>query len=417
MGNGLRLVTERQPSGGPAAVALLVAVGSRHELLPEDWGAAHFLEHALFKGAGEYDGPALAAAIDDLGGEVNAYTTRDYTCFYAKVLPEYLDAAFDLLYTLVTAPRLEDSDIAKEREVIAEELLEAEDDLEDRCDNAFLEALYPVPTFTHEILGTVESVRGWTRPRLVAFHRRWYRPERTVVAIAGEGAFAQVERLVRRFGLGDRAWPLCPPPLPVAPRERLVRLDRDQVHWMVGVSTGPTRDWKRALAFEVAAALIAGQNSSRLWQRLREEHGLAYTVQSGASLHADRGEMSLYAVVSPSKLEDALRLTAQELLALARGEVQAEAVQRAKVQLEAAVRFQWETSDGRMLHLGRYVLEGQRPPTLEELVHRIRTLSREEVATCLAEAWGDPQRWALAAVGPLPRRWSSVKARVLASLI
>ncbi|MBX5466684.1 MAG: insulinase family protein [Firmicutes bacterium] len=416
LGNGARLVREARPSEGPLSVAIVMGVGSRHEVAEAEWGAAHFLEHAVFKGAGAWDGKGLAAWMDRLGGEVNAFTTRDYTCYYAKVLPEFGDSAFELLTTMVFDPRLDPEDLDRERAVIAEEILEAEDDLEDRCEAAYLAALYPDPTFTHEILGTAQSIAGLDRERLVAFHRRWYQPAHTIFAVAGEGAWELAERLLARHGgrNEDDRYPKGPgATLPVQPREVVERVDRDQVHWMVGAPAPPPPSWRAALVGEVAATVMAGQNSARLWQRLREERGLVYTLQSGYSAHRDRAEMSVYAVVSPAKLEEALRVTGDEIAALATGAQLGEAVERAKVQVETAVRFQWETSDGRMLHLVRHVLEGAKaPPTLEEMVAGIRTIEEREVQAVLAETWGDPARWAVAAVGPVPRRWTSLRTRL-----
>lgn len=402
--SGLRVVWDDYGALGTTAIGYLVGAGSRHET-PEQWGAAHFLEHAAFKGAGDWDAKAIAALMDELGGEINAFTTRDYTCFYAKVLAPLADAALDLLTALVSRPWLAPDDIVRERQVILEEMREARDDLADRCEEAYLSALYPLDSIAHDPLGTARHIRRVTASALTRFHQHWYHPANLVLAVSGEGASAIVERLDDRlpFRPGDAApVPSRPGPPTPAPREVWVREPAEQVHMMVGVAAPPVDD-PRYYAAVLLATILGGQNSSRLWQRLREEEGLAYSVSTSYSGYVDWGELSTYLAVQPASLSRALHLTGEELAILKREGPRSEELARAVVQVKTSLVFGLETPEGRMLRLGRAGLADRAPLSLSVLMDRFNRVSPGDIQALAQDLWDSSSNVAIAAVGALPK--------------
>ncbi len=380
-------------------MAFFIRAGSRDERKNE-YGVAHFLEHAVFKGAGNWSARDIAGIQDRLGGEINAFTTRDYTVYYAKVLSAKASEALRLLWTLISAPLLTSQDLDKERQVILEELSEAQDDLEDRSSELYVSALFPDPDFHHDVLGTKETIKKLKADDLRHFHNQFYFPGNIVAVLTGEG----VDQL--REQLQNYRWPSeghgrSPSREPILhrPQVRLFRQAGEQVHLTMGVAapllSDPTHD-----ATLILSTIMAGQNTSRLWQRLREEEALVYTVTSSYSALEDWAELSVYMALSPGSMSRALKATRQEIQRLMMEPPSSQERALALTQAETSMAFAMETPDGRMMRLGLYGLYGMIPLDPRERLAELECVTCDAIVTTAHRLFhGKP--WAMAAAGPV----------------
>ena len=297
---GLRVVTEFIPSVRSASVGVWVGVGSRDEGRSVA-GAAHFLEHLLFKSTPTRSAVDIAQAVDAVGGELNAFTAREHTCYYAHVLDTDLELAVDLVADVVLRGRCAAADVEVERDVVLEEIAMRDDDPEDTLGDIFLSAMFGDHPVGRPVIGSVESVSAMTRAQLHSFHMRRYTPERMVVAVAGNVDHDEVVALVRehfgsRMVRGHRAIPPRKGTGRVTgrPTLRLIPRDGEQTHLTLGVRT-PGRHWNHRWALSVLNTALGGGLSSRLFQEIRETRGLAYSVYSTIDTFSDSGALSIYA--------------------------------------------------------------------------------------------------------------------------
>lgn len=398
--SGITVVYDDVPSVGTTALAFFVAVGSRDET-PLEWGSAHFLEHLLFKGAGCWDYRAIAREMDRLGADINAFTTRDYTCFYARVLDSSALAAYRLLTTLVTEPWLSADDVVREKSVVVEEMRECQDDPDDVLDLLLTNSLYRDASYTHDILGTRDSLKSITADTLQAFFKQYYHPANMVFGVSGGARDAVLKALSEDFSDSRTAsW---------LPRRRTVpglqfgrqtaKADWEQLHIGLAVPA-PGRyspGYARAL---MTAGILGGQNSSRLWQRLREEEGLVYTVAAQYGPEDDFGEMSLYLSLGPESLDQALIGLSEELRKLADLGPDEDELERTRTSLYTMLVMGQETPDARIMRLGRTGLDQRLPlnlATTKEQFEQVKaSLIQEEM-----HRWSRSDEIALAAAGPI----------------
>ncbi len=395
------MVHDDVPSVGTTALAFFVAVGSRDEA-PAQWGMAHLLEHLLFKGAGAWDNRAIARQMDRLGADINAFTTRDYTCFYAKVLDSEAERAYELLRDMLQNPWLRPEDLAKEKNVVLEEMHESLDDPDEVLDTLVSEALYADPAYTHDILGTPESLAGIDAPGLRAFFERHYHPRAMVFAASGGAVDRLATRVHDDFASGSPGTPLLPKrrrPPSFSPR-RLVRVcDWEQCKLALAVPA-PSRYDRRYAAALMMASLLGGQNTSRLWQRLREDEGLVYTVATHYAPEDDFGDLVTYLGLAPQRMQDAWDAVHEEMARLASGGPNEEELDHTRVTLNTVLVMNQETPDARVMRLGRYGLDQRRPPALTALSGELGRVTVEDVRR-EAQVWVDGRSTALAAAGPL----------------
>jgi predicted Zn-dependent peptidase len=392
----MRVAWDDTTSPGTSALGLFIDVGSRDER-PNVWGTAHFLEHAVFKGAGTRNGRQIAEAGDRLGAEINAFTTRDYTCFYGKSMDGMLGEVYALIHSMVSEPWLTNDDVERERDVIAEEMREARDDTADRVSDAFMRALYEDDGLTHEVLGTPESVAQVSAKTLREFHRQFYVPARMALALAGEGGRTVIQQWVPSEATAERRSRKRPR---VRPQRVIIEEDREQVQVILGVAAPPFES-PESYACDLLATLLGGQTSSRLWQRLREDEGLVYSVDVDYEAEIDWAYMSISLAVHPSRLHRALAAIDEEVRRVSRDGFTSDEIERAKIQLRSGLWFGLETVDHRMLHLGRHLLLGKLPPSVATMEARIQAVQASELTQLLIRLWGDPSGVALAAVGPV----------------
>ena len=404
---GLRVVTEAVPGARSAAVGIWVGVGSRDEA-PSLAGASHYLEHLLFKGTRRRSALQIAAELDAVGGESNAFTDREYTCYYARVLDRDLPLAVDVVCDLVTSSLLRSRDVEAERDVVLEEIAMHEDDPGDLVHDLFAEALYGDTPLGRPVLGTVESITALRRGALAGFYRRRYTPANMVVAAAGGLDHDRTVALVRA-AFAERLHGDGPP----APwradgagppgRSDVLVDDRagEQVNLVLG-TTALSRSDARRSALQVLSSALGGGTSSRLFQSVREERGLAYSVYSFAASCSDAGSFGVYAGCSPGKVDDVLSVVRSTLADVAERGLTDEEVARAKGALAGSTVLGLEDTGSRMSRLGKSELVDPALRTVDDVLAAVAAVTPDDVRDVAADVLRRPL--ALAAVGPLADR-------------
>ncbi|MBV9513649.1 MAG: insulinase family protein [Mycobacteriaceae bacterium] len=400
---GLRVVTERVPGVRSASVGVWVGVGSRDEG-PSVAGAAHFLEHLLFKATPTRTAVQIAQAVDAVGGELNAFTAKEQTCYYAHVLDTDLELAVDLVADVVLNGVCAPDDVELERDVVLEEIAMRDDDPEDAIGDVFLSALFGVHPVGRPVIGTVDSVSAITRAQLHSFHVRRYTPERMVVAVAGNVDHDEVVSLVRHY-FGPRLQrgrtPLPPRKgagrVPGRPTLTLGTRDAEQTHLTLGVRA-PGRHWKHRWALSVLNTAIGGGLSSRLFQQIREERGLAYTVYSTVDTFADTGALSVYAACLPERFADVVDVTTKVLETVARDGITADECRIAKGSLCGGLVLGLEDSGSRMNRIGRSELNYGEHRSIGHTLALIDSVTLDEVNAVARRVLSGPH--AAAVLGP-----------------
>jgi predicted Zn-dependent peptidase len=400
---GLRVVTEQVPGMRSVAFGVWVAVGSRDER-PSISGASHFLEHLLFKGTARRDALEISSVMDAVGGEMNAFTAKEYTCYYARVLDEDLALAVDVVSDLVLSSIVTADDVEVERGVILEEIAMHDDDPGDVVHDAFAEALWGDSPLGRPVIGTVESIERLSRTAIAGFYRRRYDLPHMVVAASGAIEHGVLVRLVEQ-AFGERlTGPATPAPLrstarPPQARSRVAAHERrtEQANLVLG-TTALRRDDPRRFALQVLSGALGGGMSSRLFQSVREERGLAYSVYSYTDAHADAGLFGVYAGCSPSKVGEVLDLVRAELADVAERGVTDEEVRRSQGNLRGSMVLGLEDTGSRMSRLGKAELVHGEVLSPEEVLDRIRAVTPEEVREVARDVLTRPR--SLAVIGP-----------------
>ncbi|QBX54126.1 insulinase family protein [Nocardioides seonyuensis] len=403
--SGLRILTEQMAGTRSASIGVWVDVGSRHET-PSLHGCSHFLEHLLFKGTPERSALDISVELDTIGGEFNAFTAKEYTVFHARVLDEHLPIAVDVLGDMVTASVIAKADVEAERDVILDEIAMHDDDPDDVVHNLFAQQAWGDSPLGRPIAGTEASISAMTRAQIHRFYKRHYRPEHMVVAVAGNVDHTAVVRMVRkafsRQGFLDGEATPAEPRLTsraraVHPGESRTTRPLEQVNLVLGVK-GLTRTDERRFVLGVLNTALGGGTSSRLFQEVRELRGLAYSVYSFASHHADAGVVGVSVGCLPAKYDAVLATVRAELAKVAAEGITAEELERGKGQLKGGLLLGLEDSGSRMSRLGKAELVYDGLLTLDEVVARIEAVTLEDVRALAAELFG--QQEILAVVGP-----------------
>ncbi len=402
---GLRVITEHMAGVRSASIGVWVGVGSRDES-PALHGCSHFLEHLLFKGTRERSAMDISVALDAVGGEFNAFTAKEYTCFHARVLDVDLPLAVDVLGDMLTDSLISVADVEAERDVILDEIAMHDDDPDDVVHNLFAQQAWGDGPLGRPIAGTADSIRSITRDQVVRFYKRHYRPATMVVAVAGNVDHAQVVRQVRR-SFGRKGF-LDREEAPVAPRsgQRTKRVHPgvvtarrpfEQVNLVLGMN-GLTRGDDRRFALGVLNTALGGGTSSRLFQEVRERRGLAYSVFSFASHHADAGLVGVSVGCLPNKLDDVLATVRAELAKVAADGITDEELDRGKGQLRGGLVLGLEDSGSRMSRLGKAELVYDELLSLDDVIGRVDAVTGDEVRSVARELFSQPE--ILAIVGP-----------------
>ncbi|MFO7259517.1 MAG: pitrilysin family protein [bacterium] len=400
LGDGLVVLTEEMPGVRSAAVGVWVHAGSVYESADE-MGVSHLLEHMVFKGTERRTAREIALALERLGGSLDAYTTREHTSFQTRTLDEHVDAALDVLADLVLHPLLREEDLELEREVVLEEISTVEDTPDDLVFDLHAQALWGDHPYGFSILGTRESVGSLRAADLKRLHRRAYCRQNILVAAAGhishEHVVARVAELFGDAPSGERARRPAPAPA-VEPREVRVERATAQTHVVFGTRTFGHGDPRR-YALVLLSNAFGGGMSSRLFQRVREELGLAYAVYSFQSFYADSGQVGVYVGTRPEWADRAVEVVREELAKVAREGLTAQELEDAKGQVKGQLMLSLESSGARLHRLAGFALYDEPFLTLDELIARVEAVTLEQVAEVAAE-FLDPERQVVLRLGP-----------------
>jgi predicted Zn-dependent peptidase len=415
---GLRVVTEFIPSVHSASVGVWVGVGSRDEGRSVA-GAAHFLEHLLFKSTPTRSAVEIAQSVDAVGGELNAFTAREHTCYYAHVLDADLELAVDLVADVVLRGRCASEDVDVERDVVLEEIAMRDDDPEDTLGDVFLSAMFGEHPIGRPVIGSADSISVMTREQLHSFHVRRYTPERMIVAVAGNVDHDHVVALVRQsFGprLVKGLDPASPRKgtgrVPGRPTLQLIHRDAEQTHMFLGVRT-PGRHWDHRWALAVLNGALGGGLSSRLFQQIRETRGLAYSVYSTVDTFSDSGAFSVYAACLPERFDEVARVTTDVLSEVARDGITESECRIAKGSMRGGLVLGLEDSGSRMNRIGRSELNYGTHRSIAHTLEQIDAVTLEEVNAVAAQLLNRP--FGAAVLGPRSKKSLPRALRNLAS--
>ncbi|HWE56212.1 MAG TPA: pitrilysin family protein [Acidimicrobiales bacterium] len=395
---GLTVVTETMADVRSASIGFWVGTGSVDE--PDAHaGASHFLEHLLFKGTAERSARSIALAIDSVGGDMNAYTTKEYTTFYVRVLSEDVDMGVDLLSDIVWSPAFRPEEFESERQVILEEILMHADDPADLVHDVLAGAMWPNHPLGREVLGTADTVTSVDRDEVARFHAHHYRPGNVVVAAAGAVDHDRICELVSSRlpsgGPGER--PSRTAPSAAAAAQVALGRDTEQTHLCVAVP-GPDRDDEDRHALSIVEHVLGGGMSSRLFQSIREERGLAYSVYSYRLGFQGTGALAVYAGTSPAQAASVQSLIEEELDRMATDGITPEELDAARGHVRGAMALGLEDSGARMGRIGHAQLVHGRVLTLDQIEHRLTSLQLDDINRVAARWLAAPRT--VVSVGP-----------------
>jgi len=403
--NGVRLVTERMPTLKSVTVGMWVNAGSRDER-PAQAGYSHFIEHMFFKGTTIRSATDISREIDALGGEMNAFTTRETTTFYVKVLDQHLPEALDLLSDLFLRSRLGRKEIEKEKQVVLEEIRMVQDDPEDLVQELHTKLVMGRHPLSRPILGRESTIVGLSRHNLLEYIDAQYRPEEIVVAVAGNFDQHQLEKTIARtFGVYRKSSSSTPHkrwPPELQGGVTMKQKPLEQVHLCVGFE-GVAAGHKDRYAVYALNSVLGGSVSSRLFQEVREKRGLSYSIYSFLSGYSDGGTITVYAGIRAREVERVLDLVYREIRKLARHGIDGHELKRTKDQMKGSLMLSLESSHSRMNKLAKDELIAGAHTTLEDMLAEIDGVTEEQVFRT-AQNLFTVDRFALTGLGPLSSR-------------
>ena len=400
--NGLTVLSERMPGVRSVAFGAWVRAASLHESR-EKMGVSHLLEHMVFKGTARRSAKQIALELEALGGSLDAYTSREHTVYQARVLDEHLDIAADVIGDFVFSPLLRKKDLDLERKVVLEEIAMVDDTPDDLVYELHNEALWGAHPNGYSILGTRDSVSALGVDDLRALHARAYHPSQLIVAASGNVEHDALLGSLERTGWtadrpGDASRLVVPAATPLAPLRKHVTRDGAQTHIVVGSATVPHGDPRRH-ALVLLSVLLGGGMSSRLFQRVREELGLAYAVYTFQSFQADVGMHGVYVGTGPDTAREALDAIDAELASVAAHGLPADELAMGKSQLKGQITLSLESVSARMYRCAGVELYGEPYRTLDEMLARVDAVTEAQIAEVARDFFG-PDRQTVVSLGP-----------------
>jgi predicted Zn-dependent peptidase len=390
--SGLRIVTEEVPSVRSAAVGIWVNVGSRDEA-PATAGASHFLEHLLFKGTTSRTALEISSSIESVGGEMNAFTSKEYTCFYARVIDTDLPMAIDVVSDLITSSIVTALDVDAERKVVLEEIAMRDDDPSDLVHDLFSDTYYGDTAIGRPILGTIDSIKGMSRNTVFNYYKKKYLPQDMVVAVAGnikhKRVVAMVEEALSRDNfLDELGAPVLRPNTPVKNSKQqsvgLLYKKSEQAHMFYGME-GVARADDRRFAMGVLSAALGGGMSSRLFQEIREKRGLAYSVYAYAQQFAGSGVLGFYAGCNPTKAIEVVEIIRGVLADVAHNGMTHEEIERAKGAVRGSLVLSQEDSGSRMSRIGKNEIVYGQVMDFDDILKAISRVSATDIREIAGE--------------------------------
>ncbi|KGA16294.1 hypothetical protein GM50_14970 [freshwater metagenome] len=390
--SGLRIVTEEVPSVRSAAVGIWVNVGSRDET-PAVAGASHFLEHLLFKGTARRSALEISSSIEAVGGEMNAFTSKEYTCFYARVIDTDLPMAIDVVSDLITSSIVSALDVDAERKVVLEEIAMRDDDPSDLVHDLYAETYYGDTQLGRPILGTVESIKTMSRNAVFNYYKKRYLPQDLVVAVAGNIKHKKVVEMVERALSSDGFLNVKGAPQ-IRGNEALrkgkqssvglITRKTEQAHMFYGME-GVARHDERRFAMGILASALGGGMSSRLFQEIREKRGLAYSVYAYAQQFAGSGQIGFYAGCNPTKAIEVIEIIREVLTDVAENGMTHEEIDRAKGAVRGSLVLSQEDSGSRMSRIGKNEIVYGHVMSFDDILKEISSVTHEDVCKVASE--------------------------------
>lgn len=379
LNNGIRVITERIPYASSVSIGIWVANGSRHERR-ESNGVAHFIEHLLFKGTDRRSSLDIAREIDSVGGVLNAFTSREYVCYYAKVLDKFLPKAVDLLTDIFLHSTFDNEEIEKERRVVLQEINMMEDTPDDLIHDLFHQHFWKGHPLGMSILGDAESVTGLSREAIIAYKDQMYRADDIIVTAAGNVTHDKLTALLEEYLHGvEPGHGRCESAPPVYERRiELIEKDLEQIHVCLGLKGVQQSHPQRYDAF-IMNAILGGSMSSRLFQEVREKSGLAYSVYSYIASHADAGSLVVYAGASPENSTELLEIMLREIGRFKTEPVPADQLEGAREQLKGNLLLSLESSDNRMSRLAKNEIYFGTPLPLTDIMEGFDRVTSESI--------------------------------------
>jgi predicted Zn-dependent peptidase len=400
--NGLTVLSEPYPGVRSIAIGAWVRAASMHEQR-EEMGVSHMLEHLVFKGTTNRSAKEIASALESLGGSLDAYTAREHTCFQARVLDEHLPQAADVIADLVFRPAMRADDLNLERKVVLEEIAMVEDSPDDIVFEMHNEALWGAHPYGYSILGTRDTVESMKIDTVRALHARAYHPSQVVVAASGNIQHADLLAELERSGWNDipagaakRLEVAKPVTAPVS--ERHIARDSQQTHLVFGSSTVAHADPRR-YPLMLIDTLLGGGMSSRLFQRIREELGLAYSVYTFQSFHVNMGMHGVYVATAPERADQATAAVREELARVANEGIPEAELEMGKKQLKGQVTLSMESVSSRMYRAAGVELFGEPFVPIDEVLAKIDAITVDDTKAVCAEFF-PPERQTLVTLGP-----------------
>ena len=394
----MTVVTESVPGVRSVAIRCWVDTGSRDER-PNEAGAAHFLEHLLFKGSERLSARDISETFDAIGAQSNAFTSKEYTCFWARMLDSELSTGLELLAEMLQRPAFRPDEIDSERRVVIEEINMNEDDPSDVAVETFIRTMFLGHPLGLPVLGTRDSIGDMSRDDIDGYWRRRYGSGTVVVAVAGNTEHRRVSDLVQElfdsWSAGDGSHDLAPPA--IESRVQVVRRDTEQIHLVYGGESINRTDDAR-LADGVLHHILGGGMSSRLFQKIREERGLAYAVHSFSMRFAETGAWGVYVGTTPATAHTVMEILTEEIeRMMSEGVTEAE-LERAKGHMRGGLALSMEDTNTRMIRLGRNQIFGLPNLSLDERLARIESITRSDIAESANRVMEGPR--VMGAVGP-----------------
>ena len=389
LGNGLRLITETMPHVRSVTIGVWLTRGSRHES-DERSGIAHFVEHMLFKGSDTRSAEDIAQSIDSIGGQLDAFTAKEYASYYIKVLDDHLPLAVDLLADIVLRPAFAPDEIEREKKVIVEEIKMVEDTPDDLVHELFTQHFWEGHPLGRPILGSKESVERLTQDALRQYFRDAYVGSNIVISAAGNIDHAKVRALIEQaFGDVPRSGePLNGTPPAIVPQVVTRTKDLEQSHVCLGTACYPQKHDDRYVSY-ILNTVLGGSMSSRLFQNVREKRGLAYSVFSGISSYRDAGNLTIYAGCANDAVEQVVDLCVAELRAMKQAPVPESELRRAKDHLKGSLMLSLENTASRMSHLARQEIYFDRHFGLDETLQGVESVTADDVTRVANELFSE----------------------------
>jgi len=399
--SGERVISERLPHVRSATIGYWIGTGSRDETDGRA-GISHFIEHLLFKGSSRFNALEIAEIFDEMGGELNAATSREHTVVYGRVPENHVETALDVMGDMVLSPLFDDLD--SEREVVLEEIAMYEDTPQDLVHDLIGEAVFGDHALGRPLIGTAEVISTVTRRTLRSHHSTFYTPGNIVVAAAGcldhDELVALVARSIESREQSSVGKPTIRKPLVEIPKPglRFQRKDTEQYHVCLG-APGVSRSDRRRFAASILDAILGGSASSRLFQEIREKRGMAYSVYSFVSQYADTGQIGIYVGTREDNLAEALQIASEQVAEIAAGNLRDGELARAQENLKGRLLLSMESTSARMTRLGKSVVTDTEILSLDRLVAEIDAVDADAVCALAAELL-DPARLSAAGIGP-----------------